>query len=392
MCLNHAGVMQRLSGVIQEYAWGSRTALAELLGTAPSGRPQAELWLGAHPLAPARLEGKTLLEHIAGDPQRALGPVVSERFGSRLPFLLKVLAVEEPLSLQVHPNEAQARAGWAREEAAGLKVSDPKRSYKDTSHKPELLVALTRFEALCGFKTPEQMVERLNVLKVADLRSTVQMLEGWPDAVGVNGVVHGLLGMDDTERKDVMGAVTKALARVQRENEEFARAHDLALRYPYDTGALLSLLLNHVTLEPGQALFLPAGNLHAYLKGVAVEVMASSDNVLRGGLTPKHVNVPELLATLQYELGSVPILGPRQESEEEVWDAPVAEFRLSRMSLRHGAVAPPRRGPEILLCVEGEAAVNGLPLAKGGALWVDAADAGYAVTGDGVVFRACAGS
>lgn len=385
-------VMQRLSGVVQEYAWGSRTALAELLGQPPSGKPQAELWLGAHPLAPARLDGKTLLEHIEADPSHALGATVSARFGKRLPFLLKVLAVEEPLSLQVHPSEAQAKAGFAREEAAGLALDDPKRSYKDASHKPEMIVALTRFEALCGFRTPEQMVERLNVLNVPDLRSTVQMLEGWPDAVGVNGVVHGLLGMNDTEREDVMKKVSKALARAAGESDAFARAHQLAKKYPGDVGALLSLLLNHVTLEPGQGLFLPAGNLHAYLKGLAVEVMASSDNVLRGGLTPKHVDVPELLATLVYDLGSVPVLTPRRESEEEVWDAPVAEFRLSRLSLKRGALAPRRRGPEILLCIEGKAAVNGQELPQGQALWVDAADGGYAVTGRGVVFRACAGT
>ncbi|MBK7860843.1 MAG: mannose-6-phosphate isomerase, class I [Archangiaceae bacterium] len=384
--------MRRLSGVIQEYAWGSRTALPELLGTAPTGRPQAELWLGAHPLAPARLDGQTLLEHIESDPQAALGSEVRSRFGARLPFLLKVLAIDEALSLQAHPNMTQASAGFAREEAAGLKLSDPKRSYRDASHKPEMVVALTRFDALCGFKTAEQMVERLQVLGVDDLRSTVQMLQGWPDAVGVTGVVHGLLGMNDAERRDVMGKVNEALARVRGEGEEFERAYQLSQRYPQDTGALLTLLLNHVTLEPGQALFLPAGNLHAYLKGLAVEVMASSDNVLRGGLTPKHVDVPELLATLVYELGSVPILSPRRESEEDVWDAPVAEFRLSRLRLRGGAAAPVRRGPEILLCVDGEAQVNGQPLRKGEAVWFDAADGGYAVTGKATVFRACAGS
>jgi mannose-6-phosphate isomerase len=218
------------------------------------------------------------------------------------------------------------------------------------------------------------------------------MLEGWPDAVGVNGVVHGLFGMNDAERQDVMGQVTKALARVAGEGEEFARAHALAQKYPGDVGALLTLFLNHVTLEPGQGLYLPAGNIHAYLKGVGVEVMASSDNVLRGGLTPKHVDVAELLATLVYELGSVPVLGPRREREEEVWDAPVAEFRLSRLQLKRGAVAPQRRGPEILLCVEGSAEVSGQRLVSGQALWVDAADPGYAVTGDGTLFRVTAGA
>jgi mannose-6-phosphate isomerase len=383
--------MQPLSGFIQEYAWGSKTALPQLLGHAATGRPQAELWLGAHPRGPARLPDQTLIEHIALAPHHALGAQVRGRWGERLPFLLKVLAVEAPLSLQVHPNEQQAREGFAREQALGLDVDDPKRSYKDTSHKPELVVALTRFEALCGFRRPEAMVERLSALNVADLRSTVQMLEGWPDAVGVQGVVHGLLGMSESERVEVMGAVTRALeARVDR-GEEFARAYELARLYPGDVGALLTLMLNHVVLEPGQALYMPAGNLHAYLKGMAIELMAASDNTLRGGLTPKHVDVPEVLATLQYDLGSVPVLTARRESEEEVWDVPAAEFRLSRINLARGAVAPGRRGPEILLCVDGEASVDGHALSRGSALWVDAADAGYAVTGRGVVFRACVG-
>ncbi|MBL8951310.1 MAG: mannose-6-phosphate isomerase, class I [Myxococcaceae bacterium] len=383
--------MELLRGAIQPYAWGSKTALAGLLGHTPSGRPEAELWLGAHPVAPGQVGGRSLLEHIARDPLRALGDLVHERFGPRLPFLLKILAVDEPLSLQVHPSAAQAVAGFEREEAAGVPLTGPRRNYKDRSAKPELIVALTRFDALCGFRTPDQMVERLAKLDCRDLRSTVQMLEGWPDAVGVQGVVHGLLGMNDSERRDVMAQVTRALARVRDEGDEYALALELTEKYPGDVGALLTLLLNRVTLEPGQGLYLSAGNLHAYLKGVGVEVMASSDNVLRGGLTPKHVDVPELLATLAYELGPVPLVSPRRDREEEVWDTPAAEFRLSRLSLAKGAAAPVRRGPEILLCTDGEAEVQGVKLKKGSALWLDAADPGYAVTGRGTVYRVTAG-
>lgn len=386
--------MQRLSGVIQEYAWGSRTALPQLLGTQPTGKPQAELWLGAHPLAPAKLgDSESLADHIARDPLGTLGRAVLSQFGERLPYLLKVLAIEEPLSLQVHPSEAQAVEGYEREQAAGIPVNDPKRNYKDRSHKPELIVALTPFEALCGFRTPEQMVERLRVLDVRDLRSTIQMLEGWPDAVGVHGVVHGLLGMNDSERREVMSQVTKALERAKGEGDEFALALELSKKYPGDVGALLTLLLNHVTLEPGQGLFLPAGNIHAYLKGVGVEVMASSDNVLRGGLTPKHVDTAELLATMTYESGSVPIVSPRREGEEEVWDTPVSEFRLSRLALDRGPVAPVHHdGPEILLCTEGSVEVGKEKLSKGQALWVDAKETGYSVSGNGVVWRVTDGA
>jgi mannose-6-phosphate isomerase len=360
--------MEALAPVIQPYAWGSRTALAELLGRTPSSGPEAEAWFGAHPYAPSRLGPRSLLEHITADPQASLGPQVRARYGERLPFLLKLLAVDAPLSLQVHPDAQQARDGFAREEAAGIARDDPRRSYRDASHKPELVVALTRFEALCGFKPAADAAASLRALNVPQLRSAVRMLELWPDGVGMNGVVHGLLGMSGSERAEVMAAVTPRLT---------GTAARLASAYPDDAGALLSVLLNEVTLEPGQALFMPAGNLHAYLKGVALEAMASSDNVLRGGLTPKHVDVPELLSILKYDLSGVPRVEARRQGDELVYATSAAEFRLSTLSRG----SPLRRGPEILLCLDDGARVEGRKLSRGQALWVDAADPSYTVEG-----------
>ena len=370
--------MEALAPFIQPYAWGSRSAMAELFGRAPGGTPEAEAWFGAHPHAPSPLASGsgTLLEHIAKDPQAALGAGVRARFGDRLPFLLKVLAVDAPLSLQVHPDAEQASAGFAREEGAGIGRDDPKRSYRDPSHKPELVVALTPFHALCGFKAAAEIRAALAALNVRELSTALAMLDEWPDDVGVHGVVHGLLGMSERERREVMEKVTPKLN---------GTAGMLAAAYPGDAGALLCLFLNELTLQPGEGLYLSAGNLHAYLKGTAVEVMASSDNVLRGGLTVKHVDVPELLATLTYELGHVPRVTPRAEGDETVWPTPAAEFRLS--TLLKGA--PARRGPELLLSLDDSARVNGKAVPRGQALWVDAADAAYTV--DGPLWRVTPG-
>jgi mannose-6-phosphate isomerase len=362
--------VEALVPFIQPYAWGSRSAMAELFGRSPKGAPEAEAWFGAHPHAPSPLAAGrgTLLEHIAKDEARALGAGVRARFGDRLPFLLKVLAVDAPLSLQVHPDAEQAKAGFAREEALGIGRDDPRRSYRDTSHKPELVVALSAFHALCGFKPAQEIRAALAALDLRDLSTSVAMLDEWPDSVGVHGVVHGLLGMSERERREVMEKVTPKLT---------GTARMLAAAYPGDAGALLCLFLNELTLQPGEGLYLPAGNLHAYLKGTAVEVMASSDNVLRGGLTVKHVDVPELLATLKYELGHVPRVTARVEGDETVWPTPAAEFRLSKLSKG----TPARRGPELLLSLDDRASVNGKAVPRGQALWVDAADAAYSVEG-----------
>jgi mannose-6-phosphate isomerase len=241
-------------------------------------------------------------------------------------------------------------------------------------------VALTRFHALCGFRPAQEMADALEALEVPALQTAVQMLEGWPDAQGVNGVVHGLFGMPEGERREVMAQVAPKLRGTPRL---------LADAYPGDVGALIALLLNELTLEPGEGLYLPAGRLHAYLKGTAIEVMASSDNVLRGGLTGKHVDVPELLSTLKYELGSPPRVtaGPTrgEQTDERVWPAPAEEFRLSMLSRG----VPERRGPEILLSLSDTATVAGHALRRGAALWVDAADPAYAV--EGAVWRVTPG-
>ncbi|ATB33342.1 mannose-6-phosphate isomerase, class I [Melittangium boletus] len=398
--------MDLLDNVIQPYAWGSRTALAELLGQpTPSATCQAELWMGAHPGAPSRVrrgtEGRSLLELIRAAPERELGGAVASRFGGELPFLFKVLAAESPLSLQTHPSLAQAREGYARENALGLALSAPHRNYKDPNHKPELTCALTPFDALCGFRRADETLALFDSLGLESLAPLLAPLRESPDARGVARMFEALMTWPRERRGALVSEVTEACAvgagREGRFREELRQAVRLGELYPGDPGVVGALMLNLVRLQPGEAIYLPAGNLHAYLGGVAVELMANSDNVLRGGCTPKHVDVPELLRVLDFQCGPVRTLVaiPGQDSES-VYPTPAEEFRLSRFELRPGlAPRPERRGPEILLCAEGSARLSlageTLALPRGASVFVSAAEGAYTLEGDGLVFRATSG-
>jgi mannose-6-phosphate isomerase len=396
--------MERLDCVIQPYAWGSRTAIAELQGrTCPTATPEAELWLGAHPGAPSRIGDRSLLEHIRSAPERVLGTPVVERFGPGLPFLLKVLAAETPLSLQAHPSLEQAREGFAREDAQGVPRGAPHRNYKDATHKPELICALTPFDALCGFRSVEGTLVLFDLLASPQLEQLIEPLRASPDARGLARTFETLMTLPDSRRAATVDAAVQACrtlsAKVGGAFQEEARwAVRLAELYPGDPGVVGALLLNLLRLQPGEAIFLPAGNLHAYLNGVGVEIMANSDNVLRGGCTPKHVDVPELLRVLDFRPGPVtPLRASRAEDGEEVFEAPAPEFRLSRVVLKPGSrVSPSRRGPEILLCTEGEARVSlggdGLALPRGCSAFVAAEEGAYSLEGEGVVFRATVGA
>jgi mannose-6-phosphate isomerase len=393
-----------LDNPIQNYAWGSRTSLAKLLGRPPASAPEAELWIGAHPRAPSRLsDGRSLLDAIVADPAGMLGPEIRGRFGARLPFLLKVLAVEAPLSLQAHPNLEQAARGFAREELSGLGLDAPTRTYKDDNHKPELLCALTPFEALSGFRAPDEAADLFESLGVGSIDLAAELRTGRPDALKHS--FSRLMTLSDVERANVTRDVLSRCERA-RPGGPFAAsiawAVELGARYPGDVGVVASLLLNHLSLAPLEAVFLEAGRLHAYLSGTGVEIMANSDNVLRGGLTPKHVDVPELLNVLQFD--SPPVRrSPTLElaSGEIRYLAPASEFSLSRIELGpdhgfHGEI----EGPEILLCVEGQASVElgprapaaPRPLRRGQACFLSASAGAYRLEGKGRVFRARVGA
>ncbi|WP_067900840.1 mannose-6-phosphate isomerase, class I [Nocardia vaccinii] len=402
--------MHELVGALRSYAWGSRTVLAELCGRpVPSAHPEAELWFGTHPADPAQvhIDGRTesLLELVAADPQRQLGSVAPE-FGGRLPFLLKILAAEEPLSLQAHPSADQARAGFERENLQRVPLDSPMRNYRDDSHKPELVVALNRFEALAGFRDPHRTVALLTALAVPELKQYIELLAAQPDSSGLRTVFTTWItlpqAMLDTLLPKVLDGCVNYLADGNDEfTPEVRTVLELAEAYPGDAGVLAALLINRITLEPGQGLFLAAGNLHAYLNGVGVEIMANSDNVLRGGLTPKHVDVPELLRVLDFEPLALPIVTPEPVDENSFrYRTPASEFALRRFELAAGAdPAPiPRTGPGIILCTAGTArlsqGVADLVITPGGAAWISAADTdirAQAVDGAAQLFCACVG-
>jgi mannose-6-phosphate isomerase len=379
--------MDPLDNTIRPYAWGSPTAIPHLLGVEPSGEPQAEMWMGAHPGAPSRTPRGTLLEVIEADPERELGAPAVAKFGPRLPFLLKILAAAAPLSLQVHPNLDQARAGYADEERRGIPANAPHRNYKDANHKPELICALTEFDGLCGFRDPARAADLFEGLGVGSLKPYVDLLRAHPEDAALREVLTALLTAD---RAETARSVTEAAAACARLGGPYEPYAALARHYPGDPGVLAAMLLNHVRLRPGEALFLGAGVPHAYLGGLGVEIMANSDNVLRCGLTPKHVDVPELLRVVRFEPGDPGVLRPEASPDgEEVYETPIDEFRLSRHVLSEGAPARDLTlpTPQILLCTAGTVRAGEYELTPGRSVFVPA-DEKAGVSGTGTVFRA----
>ncbi|WP_369037169.1 mannose-6-phosphate isomerase, class I [Streptomyces adonidis] len=379
--------MDRLDNTIRPYAWGSTTAIPALLGTEPTGEPQAEMWMGAHPGAPSRTGRGTLVEVIDADPQGELGTAAVAKFGPRLPFLLKILAAGAPLSLQVHPNLAQAKEGYEDEERRGIPVDAGHRNYKDANHKPELICALTEFDGLCGFRDPSQAADLLAALDVDSLKPYVDLLRAHPEEAALREVLTAVLSAD---REDMACTVTEAATACARLGGDYAPYADIAHHYPGDPGVIAAMLLNHVRLQPGEALFLGAGIPHAYLNGLGVEIMANSDNVLRCGLTPKHVDVPELLRIVRFEASDPGVLRPEASPDgEEVYDTPIDEFRLSRYVLPENAPARDLTlpTPQILLCTAGSVRTGDIELAAGRSVFVPANDKAE-LSGPGTVFRA----
>jgi mannose-6-phosphate isomerase len=389
-----------LHNAVRPYAWGSRTAIAELLGKqVPAPHPEAELWMGAHPGDPSKVVGvdgveRSLLDVLAADPRGQLGSECADRWEGRLPFLLKVLAAEEALSLQAHPSAAQAAEGFAAEEAAGVPRDASTRNYRDPSAKPELICALTEFHALAGFRDPHRTVELLRSLDAPDLGIYTDLLAAQPDSNGLRALFTTWITLPQPTLDGLLPNVLDACVLHVKEHGEFdlecRTILELGEAYPGDAGVLAALLLNLVVLQPGEALYLPAGNLHAYLSGAGVELMANSDNVLRGGLTSKHVDVPELLRVLDFRAGQPPVLHGTEADGWIRYDTDVAEFLLRRLDAGgldtdgpDVQVAVPDSGPRILLCTGGSARVHAGSaehlLTRGQALWLGASDTGVTV-------------
>ena len=365
----------------RDYSWGSTTAIANFLGTTPSGQPEAELWFGDHPLNPARLRS-------SGEPLNEWGATHPDRFGgSSLPFLVKILAADSPLSIQSHPTVDQALRGFDRENLAGIPLDSPERNYRDANHKPELIIALSEFSALCGFRPASEREEIVSALVRAEVPGSALLAER--AANGTRATVDWLL----TKGVDVdalVSALTVGLDAVGVEyvDDALAVARALAAHFPKDPGIAVSLLLNHVTLQPGDALFLPAGNVHAYLSGLGIEVMATSDNVLRGGLTAKHIDIPEFLAVLDDSELLEPRLEPTVIGPVRQFEPRGSEFAVIEAVVVGGTpVSIP--GPAIAVVADGAVTLRtgtDLVVHRGSAVFIEADESLSELTGDGHVF------
>ncbi|MGH3437441.1 MAG: mannose-6-phosphate isomerase, class I [Sciscionella sp.] len=408
--------MELLRNAVRPYAWGSRTIIAELLGReVPAPHPEAELWLGAHPGDPSVLVAadgteRSLLDLLRAEPQRQLGVACSGRWGSRLPFLLKILAAEEALSLQAHPSQRQSEEGYAREEAAGIPRDAANRNYPDPTAKPELLCALTTFHALAGFREAERTVTLLRSLDVPELDAYIGLLAAQPDSDGLRALFTTLITLPQRSLDELLPRVLDACVAHVRAHGEFAMecrtALELGEAYPRDAGVLAVLLLNRIVLRPGEAIYLPAGNLHAYLRGTAIEILANSDNILRCGLTTKHINVPELLRVLDFSHGDMPVSGGEIVAPNlRVYRTAAEEFELSAMEWAAGQraeVCLEHDGPQIVICVSGAAGLlrkrdgSRQMLRQGDSVWLSAADGAVLASSQEAeparIFRATAGS
>ena len=393
--------MKRLEPARQQYAWGSTAAIPALLGVADDGAPWAEAWYGSHPAGPARVAGGDILSTlIEAEPERLLGEDIIWRFGRRLPFLLKLIAPEQPLSLQVHPSQAQAAEGYALEEEAGIALDHPSRNYKDTNHKPEMVLALTRFQAVAGFRAPRRAVEVLAGLDSVLARRMRRTLRLNPTRYGIRQVFSDVVSASTRPTpEEISDLVAEIAARFEAGTSPSLRVDSnvlkMAVTFPGDPGIAAALLLNPVTLQPGEALFVPAGSVHAYISGLGVEVMASSDNVLRAGLTAKHIDVPEMLACVDYV--AAPPVRPAPEylsRATRAYYAPVDDFELmvTTVVAADGRLPVPGRGPRILLAVEGAMTLvtqaDTQTLAQGEAVFAGADEHRLSVEGEGTLVQA----
>jgi mannose-6-phosphate isomerase len=394
-----------LEPVVQPYAWGSHTAIAELQGRqAPTTAPEAELWMGAHPSAPSgvrRPGGQTTLDQvIAADPPRELGAACAARFGGRLPFLLKVLAADTALSIQVHPSREQAEAGYRQETARGLAPGDKSRNYADDWPKPEILCALTRFEVLAGMRTTADAAALLGALRVRELEPLAADLAAAAGPAALTGALGAILTWPAEGRAALVAAVTAACERIAAAGGEYAAAAAATVRiagdHPGDLGVVASLLLRYLVLRPGEAVFLPAGGPHSYLHGTGVELLANSDNVVRAGLTPKHIDVPELLRLVD-PAAAVPVIEPRPDGAGVLaYDSPAPEFRLYRAEPGAADVTlPGGGGPRIVLCAAGAGLLRAgsvtLRLARGESCYLSAAEETVTASGPASLFVAASG-
>lgn len=380
-------MLVKIANQPRNYAWGSRTLIADYFGPQipATNEPMAEIWFGTHPGSPSVL---------AENPDRTLA---SELGGPGLKFLMKILAADQPLSIQAHPNSAQAKAGFERENSQGIAVDAKNRNYKDDQPKPEIIVALSEFEALCGFKP----IDEIDAL-LEDMETHTGVSEGFRTmSANWRKLLHETDGLkkvftDISHRKGNLDGFTAELTAMADFEARFALSERLNLLYPGDPGVILALLMNHVFLEPGQALFLDAGNVHAYLSGLGVELMAASDNVLRGGLTPKHIDVDELERVVDFRAGKIAPVTPREVVQGLIeYPCNTDAFLLYKAEPSGDRVLADLSmpGESIILCTAGEIALSNsleerVILRRGEAAYMSSEAKFFTISGSGTAFLA----
>lgn len=365
----------------------------------------AELWMGAHTRSPSKvILGNTeepLDEFIQENRLLCLGETGEQKY-TGLPFLFKILAADAPLSIQAHPNKQQAEDGFAREEKAGIPLSAENRNYKDPNHKPEIICALTDFTAMCGFRPLNEIASLVSLLKLPQLHTCLEALKRAEPAEAYKYFLHSLFSLPQNVKLELTQLIKEKIPELFKKAPSYALEWKLieqfATAYPGDSAVIAPLYLNVLSLKPGEALFLPAGILHAYVHGFGVELMANSDNVLRGGLTPKYVDVKELLNTLRFEPYKPEILQPTTGSDGiKSYPSPVDEFSLFRIDLIDiHPVHLPAGKPIILVVIDGTVKIgnqhNIMELTKGKSVFVPAVREELLLTGSGTLFGATTGA
>lgn len=386
-----------LANPLKHYAWGDKCFIPRLLGL--TSQTTAELWIGAHRQSPSRVSPAArelpLDGYIAANRTAALGDAAGIYQG-QLPFLLKVLAAARPLSIQAHPNLAQAADGFRRENERGIALDSETRSYRDDNHKPELVVALTPFRALCGFRAPDELRGNFHQAGLTRFFRSLNKAPAKSGSLDYRLFMREALSLDGKLRQTVQKALLNSLDGPTSLSPELAETcRELSAHFPGDPGVISPLYLSYYQLQPGEALFLRPGILHAYLQGAAIELMANSDNVLRGGLTPKHIDKTELLRVLDFSART----GLRAAAEEVSggwvdYSCPAREFLLRRLDAEAGYSARlhTRKLPAILFCEQGSFTVSARSsihiLKRGQAAFLTASVGAYTLAGAGRLWLA----
>jgi mannose-6-phosphate isomerase len=390
----------KLKNSIQHYPWGSINDIPELLGIPnPEQKPMAELWLGAHPKAPSLVlkddDIQPLDDFIENNSPLVLGDDISNNYGTQLPFLFKVLASQNALALQVHPTVEQAQKGFERENVLGIALDSPQRNYLDRNHKPELICALRPFWVLAGFRDLESIRSELRKLHITTIEKEDSGVEDLQKQSALKQLFESILLMEQEKKQTVIDEVVNKVSGLNEDRYKWIM--ELNTQYPGDIGVISPLFLNLFKLQPGQALYLKEGMVHAYLDGVGMELMSNSDNVVRGGLTVRHIDIEEFLSLINYDLSSVEPLDPEEEKKGvDVYRTPALDFQLTRLRIdRHTPyIAPKKRSVEIAICLDGYATLywgdveNSVDVKKGDSFLVPAKAPAYSIRGEGVFFKA----